>query len=334
MKALRLHQAGDLSGISIDEISKPEAGDYDILVKIKATSLNYRDYAFIKGRYPLVKELPVVLGSDAAGIVEKVGKHVTRFKKGDRVISLLRQRWHSGKFDANKAAIQLAASVDGVFSDYYTFHELSAVKVNDTLSFEELATLPTAGLTAFRILSESATAAGDSVLIQGTGGVSLFALQIAKKTGLHTIVTTSSKSNEELLRQLGANEVINYRDLPDWHNTVLSLTNGRGVDLTIDVAGGASVQQSINATAVNGQVALIGFLEDTSATIDLVSVIRRNINLKAFTTGSREDLEQFVKFAEVNNLKPIISGVYNDYHKAFSLFESRKLPGKIVVRHE
>jgi NADPH:quinone reductase-like Zn-dependent oxidoreductase len=334
MKALRLHKPGNLSGISIDEISRPEPGDYDILVKIKATSINFRDYAFITGKYPLVKDLPLVLGSDAAGSVEKTGKHVTRFKEGDRVISLLRQRWYSGKFDAYKAAVQLAASVDGVFSDYYVFHELSAVKVNDTLSFEELATLPTAGLTAFRILTESSMTAGDTVLIQGTGGVSLFALQIARRIGLHAIVTTSTKNNEELVRQLGANEVINYREQANWHEVVLEKTNGKGVDLTIDVVGGPSVQQSINATAVNGQVALIGFLEDTSATIDLVSVIRRNINLKAYTTGSREDLEQFVKFVEVNKLKPVISGVYYDYQTAFSLFQSRKVPGKIVVRHE
>jgi len=334
MKALRLHKPGNLDGISIDEISKPEPGDHDILVKIKATSLNFRDYAFITGKYPLVKDLPVVLGSDAAGIVEKVGKYVTRFKVGDRAISLLRQRWYSGKFDDYKAAVQLAASVDGVFSDFYVFHELSAVKVNDTLTFEELATLPTAGLTAFRILTESSLTPGDTVLIQGTGGVSLFALQIAKRIGLRTIVTTSTKSNEDLIRHLGADEVINYRDNVNWHEVALEKTNGKGVDLTIDVVGGPSVQHSINATAVNGQVALIGFLEDTSATIDLVSVIRRNINLKAFTTGSREGLEQFVKFVEVNQLKPVISGVYTDYHQAFSLFQSRKVPGKLIVRHE
>ena len=333
MKALRLHKPGNLSGISTDEISKPEPGDYDILVKIKATSLNFRDYAFISGKYPLVKELPLVLGSDAAGIVEKAGKHVTKFKVGDRVISLLRQRWYSGKLDAYKASVQLAASVDGVFSDHYVFHELSAVKVDDALSFEELATLPTAGLTAFRILTESSVRAGDTVLIQGTGGVSLFALQIAKRIGLHTIVTTSTKSNEDLVRQLGADEVINYHEHTNWHEVVVEKTNGRGVDLTVEVVGGPSVQQSINATAMNGQVALIGFLEDTSATIDLVSVIRRNINLKAYTTGSREDLEQFVKFVEANRLKPVISGVYNDYHKAFSVFESRTVPGKVVVRH-
>jgi len=334
MKALRLHKPGNLSGISTDEISKPEPGDHDILVKIKATSLNFRDYAFIKGKYPLVKELPLVLGSDAAGVVERVGKYVTRFNVGDRVISLLRQRWHSGKFDAYKAAVQLAASVNGVFSDFYVFHELSAVKVDDSLSFEELATLPTAGLTAFRILTESSLTPGDTVLIQGTGGVSLFALQIAKRIGLRTIATTSTKSNEDLIHHLGADEVINYREHSNWHEVALKKTNGRGVDLVIEVVGGSSVQQSINATAVNGQVALVGFLEDTSAMIDLVSVIRRNINLKAYTTGSREDLEQFVKFVEVNKMKPVISAVYNDYHKAFSVFESRMVPGKIVVRHQ
>lgn len=334
MKALRLHRPGNLNGISNDEIPPPVLDDFEILVKVKATSLNYRDYAFVMGRYPLVKTPPLVLGSDSAGVVESVGKSVTRFKPGDRVISLLRQRWHGGKFDTYKAEVQLASSVDGVFSDYNVFNELSAVKVNDQLSFEELATLPTAGLTAFRILTQSSLLPGDTVLIQGTGGVSMFALQIAKRIGLKTIVVTSSQENEAFVANLGADEVINYHKHPEWHEQVLKVTQSRGVDLTFDVVGGSSVQRSINATSVDGQVALVGFLEDTSARIDLVSVIRRNINLKAYTTGSREDLERLVKFIEGSTVRPIIAAVYTDYLKAFSTFESKKIPGKVVVRHE
>jgi NADPH:quinone reductase-like Zn-dependent oxidoreductase len=277
---------------------------------------------------------PLVLGSDAAGVVESVGKNVTRFRPGERVISLLRQRWYGGKFDAYKAEVQLAASVDGVFSDYVVFNELSAVKASDVLSFEELATLPTAGLTAFRILTQSSLLPGDTVLIQGTGGVSIFALQIARSIGLRTIVVTSSTENEAFVRKLGADEVINYKEHPEWQEQVLKLTNTRGVDLTIDVVGGNSVQRSINATAVNGQVALVGFLEDTSAKVDLVSVIRRNINLKAYTTGSREDLEQLVKFIESSKFKPVIAAAYTDYLKAFSTFESKRSPGKVVVLHK
>lgn len=332
MKSLQLKTPGSLEGIQWADAAAPVVGEYDVLVRVKATSINYRDYAFIMGRYPLVKPLPVVLGSDAAGIVERVGSKVTRFRPGDHVISLLRQRWYGGKLDAFKASLQLGASVDGVFTEYISFHEQSIAKAPSTLSFEEAATVPTAGLTAFRVLTQSGIQAGDTVLIQGTGGVSLYALQLAKRMGLRTIVTTGKKENEEFLRQLGADAIINYTLYPQWSQQVLELTHSRGVDLVMDVAGGSSVQESIHATAVNGEVALIGFLEDTKTAIDLVSVIRRNIRLQAYTTGSREDLEQFVKFLEVNPVRPVIAGVYDDYHTAFKVFEGNKTPGKIIVR--
>jgi NADPH:quinone reductase-like Zn-dependent oxidoreductase len=331
MKALQLTTPGSLQGIEWKETPTPAIGDYDVLVRIKATAINYRDYAFITGRYPLVKPLPVILGSDAVGIVEHIGSKVTRFTPGDTVISLLRQRWYGGKFDAYKASLQLGASVDGVFSEYTSFHEQSLAKAPTTLSLEEAATVPTAGLTAFRVLTQSGIQPGDSILIQGTGGVSLYALQLAKRMGFQTIVTTGKTENEEFLKQLGADKIINYKTTPDWYKQVLDLTQGRGVDLVIDVAGGTSVQQSILATAINGQVALIGFLEDTQTSIDLVSVIRRNITLRAYTTGSREDLEQFVKFLEVNPVRPVIAGIYHDYMTAFKVFEGNKTPGKIIV---
>ncbi|HEY9006799.1 zinc-dependent alcohol dehydrogenase family protein [Ohtaekwangia sp.] len=333
MKALQLTIPGTLRGIEWKETPTPVIGDYDVLVRIHATSLNYRDYAFITGRYPLVKPLPVILGSDAAGMVERVGKLVTRFAPGDRVVSLLRQRWQGGKFDAFKASQQLGATVDGVFSEYYAFHEQSIAKAPTTLTMEEAATITTAGLTAFRVLTQSGVQPGDTVLIQGTGSVSLYALQLSQHIGLRTIVTTGRQENEEFLKQLGAHHVINYKEHPEWSKPVLDITQGRGVDLVMDVAGGSSVQQSIHAAAVGGHIALIGFLDDTRTSIDLVSVIRRNITLQAYTTGSREDLEQFVKFLEIYPVRPFIAGVYTDYATAFAMFENNKTPGKIIVKH-
>ncbi|HEY9048834.1 MAG TPA: NAD(P)-dependent alcohol dehydrogenase [Ohtaekwangia sp.] len=333
MKALQLTTPGTLRGIEWKETATPAIGDHDVLVRIHATSLNYRDYAFITGRYPLVKPLPVILGSDAAGIVEQVGKLVTRFAPGDRVVSLLRQRWQGGKFDAAKASLQLGATVDGVFSEYYAFHEQSIAKAPTTLTMEEAATITTAGLTAFRVLTQSGIKPGDTVLIQGTGSVSLYALQLALYMGLQTIVTTGRLENEEFLKQLGAHHVVNYKQYPEWSKPVLEITHGRGVDLVIDVAGGTSVQQSIHAVTVSGHVALLGFLEDTQTSIDLVSVIRRNITLQAYTTGSREDLEQFVKFLEIYPVRPVIAGVYSDYLTAFARFENNTTPGKLIVKH-
>jgi NADPH:quinone reductase-like Zn-dependent oxidoreductase len=283
------------------------------------------------GRYPLTRPVPVILGSDAAGIVEKTGSKVSRFAAGDNVISLLRQRWYGGNFNSHKASLQLGATVDGVFSEFYCFNELSLVKAPQSLSYEEASTLPTAGLTAHRILTQAGINPGDTVVIQGTGGVSLFALQLSKYFGFQTIATTGNKNNESLLRHLGAGAVINYKENPDWHKEVLALTKGAGADLILDVVGGTSVQKSVEAAAVNGQVALVGFLEDTTSTIDLVSVIRRNINLKAYTTGSAEDLEQFVKFMNTTTMKPVIAGVYSDYPTAFNIFSAQRTPGKIIV---
>ena len=216
MKALRLHRVGSFDGIRWEEVADPAIGEFDVLVKIHAVSLNYRDYGFIKGTYSLVRDLPFILGSDSAGVVVKVGPKVSQFKIGDRVISLLRQYWYGGKLDVRKAASQLGGSVDGVFSELAAFHEGSVVHAPSHLSFEEAATLSTAGLTAFRILTQSGVTSGQRVLIQGTGSVSLFAIQLAGKMGFQIFATTGQPNNEIILKELGAHGVINYKAFPQW----------------------------------------------------------------------------------------------------------------------
>jgi NADPH:quinone reductase-like Zn-dependent oxidoreductase len=267
-------------------------------------------------------------------VVVKTGAKVRTFKAGDRVISLLRQNWQGGKLNRTKAADQLGGTVAGVFSEYYSFPETGLVKAPANLTMEESATLPTAGLTAFRVLVESGIVPGQTVLVQGTGAVSLFALQIGAKMGFRMIATTGNAANDEFLRQLGAHEVLNYREQRAWGAEANKLTNGMGVDLVMDVAGGQSLEQSIDAVALNGEVAVIGFLESSQATINLVTLIRKNAALKAYTTGSSDRLKDFVQWLEVNPIKPVVGGIYSNYHESFQAFEERARPGKIVVVHK
>lgn len=334
MKALQLTKVGSLDGIHWTDVEEPGMGESDVLVRIEATSLNYRDYGFITGAYSLIHPLPITLGSDAAGVVIKVGAKVRNFKAGDRVISLLRQNWYGGKLTRAKAADQLGGTVPGVFSEFYSFPEASLVKAPHTITMEESATLPTAGLAAFRVLVESGIVPGQTVLVQGTGSVSLFALQIGASMGFRMIATTGSSGNEELLRQLGAHEVLNYKEHKAWGAELNKRTNGMGFDLVIDVAGGQSLEQSIEAVALNGEVAVIGFLDSSQATINLVTLIRKNAALKAYTTGSRDRLHDFVQWLDVNPIKPVIGGLYFDYYEAFRAFEQRAKPGKVVVVHK
>ncbi len=332
MKALRLHTVGSFDGLKWEEVPDPLVGDHYVLVRIKATSLNYRDYGFITGAYSLVKPLPIILGSDGAGVVERVGSKVTQFKIGDTVISLLRQDWQEGRLDLKKAAAQLGGSVDGVFSEFRSFPESSLLKAPSQMSVEEAATLPTAGLTAFRVLLESGIQKGQRVLVQGTGAVSLFALQIAARLDLEIFATTGNAKNEKLLRELGAHHVINYKMSPQWQTEVNRITDGQGVDLIVDVVGGGSIGQSLEAIALNGEIAVIGFLEGTKSTVDLVSLIRKNVRLSGYTTGSKERLSQFVQWLDANPIRPVIGGVYSDFQTAFRAFEKREVVGKVVVK--
>lgn len=329
MKALQLIKIGSLSGIAVNDVPMASMGEDDVLVRIQSMSLNYRDYGFIMGSYSLVGELPFTLGSDASGIVEKVGSRVTLFKNGDRVISLLRQNWYGGPLTVQKAAAQLGGSVAGVFSEYYVFNQNSLVLAPSTLNEEEASTLSTAALTAWRVLTQSGLQPGQTVLIQGTGSVSLFALQMATRMGFHTMVTTGKEENEVLLKNLGANHIVNYKRYSDWEKQVMKIS--QGVDLVIDVAGGKSLSQSIDALAFNGCVAIIGFLDSAISSINLVTLIRKNARMLAYTTGSKDDLENLVRWLNVFPIKPVISGVYRDFHLAFQEFESRKAAGKIVV---
>ena len=262
MKAWRLHRFG-LDHLKLDRVPVPVPGPGEILIRVSAVALNFRDQAIIRGVYDpdILQGGPLTLASDAAGTVARTGPEVTRFKPGDRVVSHLYSRWVDGSPRANEREFMLGGPLPGALAEYLVLPENGAVPAPVYLSDEEAATLPTAALTAWSALVGFVPRqAGDTVLVQGTGGVSLFAIQLAAAMGVKAIVTTSSDEKGQKAKQLGASHVINYITTPAWEDTVLELTGGKGVDQVLEMVGGQkSLNQSIRATRPDGLVSLIGF---------------------------------------------------------------------------
>ena len=259
MKAYRIQSFGTVDGVVLGSRDDPRPGTREILVRVRATSLNYRDLMVLKGGGRGPTKLGVVPLSDGAGEVAAVGHGVTRFAVGDRVIGCFHPRWFGGPIKPDYLTDRLGANLDGMLAEYAVINEEAAVSVPDGLSFEEAATLPCAAVTAWAALTgHHRVTAGDVVLTQGTGGVSIFALQFARLLGAKVIATTSSSAKAERLKALGAAAVINYVETPDWHEKVVELTDGRGVDCVVEIGGPGTLANSIKSLAVGGHISLIG----------------------------------------------------------------------------
>src|SRR5499426_4774642 len=257
MKSYHANSGAGLAGLSMKEHDQPKAGSREVLIRVRANSLNFRELSILRGNYPLPVKQDVVMASDGAGEVVAVGDGVTRAKVGDRVAVAMFPRWIDGPF-AWEYALQIGGSLDGMLTEFIALNEDAVVHIPDHLSFEEAATLPCAAVTAWNALTGARRLqAGDTVLTLGSGGVSLFALQFAKTFGARVIATTSSEEKAGKLMTAGADEVINYRTTPDWHIAVRELTKGRGVDQVVDVGGG-TLEQSIQSVVLEGQVNFIG----------------------------------------------------------------------------
>lgn len=335
MKAFQINEFGieNLSPVDLDE---PTAGVGEVLVRIRAVSLNYRDVMVVSGTYNPRMKLPAIPLSDAAGEIVAVGEGVTKWKTGDRVMPIFAQRWFDGDSSEEKRRTSLGAGAQwqGVLREYAVFSEESLVAIPEHLSFEEGATLPCAALTAWNALHVSGKVkSGDSVLTLGTGGVSVFAVQIAKMAGARVIATSSSEEKLEKLRAIGADETINYRTREDWDKVVLELTDKRGVDHVIEVGGAGTLPRSINAVRIAGHVALIGALTG-AATFDPVSVFMKAIKLQGIFVGSRTMLENMNRAVSANKLEPVIDKVFDldEVGDALAYMQSGSHFGKIVVR--
>lgn len=334
MKAWLLKDFG-LENLQLAKVPTPTPGPGELLVKVGAVSLNFRDKAIVDGFYePHRVPKPLIPVSDASGTVVAVGEGVSRFAVGERVNSHLYSRWLDGEPAAEEPDWCLGMPLPGGLAEYMIIHQDSAVKAPDTMSDEEASTLPIAALTAWYSLMDIGNLQpGQTVLVQGTGGVSVFAAQIAHAYGARVIATSSSDANLDRIKQLGADEGINYRTTPDWHNAVLALTDGKGVDITIDVAGGNGINQSVAATKVAGTIAQVGFLTGQTSQLDLMPVIFRQTTIRGIAVAPRSSFDRMNPFLTEHNIKPVIEQVY-DFRDAVKAFEhlSRGAFGKIVIR--
>ncbi len=311
----------------------PKPGPYDVLVRIRAAALNYRDHAIIIGSYHYNLDRATVPCSDGAGDVVAVGSSVTRFKPGDRVIPSFFQVWIDGVPPKNRAA--LGAPLDGTLAEYIALHEDGCVAMPKSLSYEEAATLPCAGVTAWNalMLAGSPIKPGDTVLCLGTGGVAMFALQLARVAGARVIVTSSSDAKIERIRPLGASGGVNYKTHPDWEKEVLALTEGRGVDCVIENGGIGTLARSFRCVGWKGKVALIGVLAGREGNANPHDLMFKSASLHGIGVGSRACLEQLIQAIEVNRIKPVIEKVFpfDQAAEAFRLQASGNFVGKIAI---
>lgn len=333
MKTFEIQQFG-IDNLALVEREKPQPKGTEVLVKFHAASLNYRDLMMVKGLYNPKLKMPLVPFSDGAGEVVEVGEDVSRWKIGDRVMPIFMQGWIEGEVDYSKAKTALGGDLDGCLREFGGFDENGLVQIPEHLSFEEAATLPCAAVTAWHALQVSGDLKkGETVLLLGTGGVSVFALQFAKNLEAETIITSSSDEKLEQARKLGANHLINYRENPDWDKAVLEITEKRGVDHVVEVGGAGTLQKSLNAVKMGGHIAVIGVLSG-KGDVNPVSILMKAIKLQGIFVGSREMFEQMNLFISKHSIKPIIDKVFafEDAQAALKYMESGSHFGKIVIK--
>ena len=311
----------------------PKPGPSDVLVRVRAAALNYRDHAIITGKYRYGMDHDTIPCSDAAGEVVAIGANVTRFKPGDRVIPSFFQVWIDGAPPKSRRA--LGSPLDGTLAEFVSLHEDGWVAMPKSLSFEEAATLPCAGATAWNALMIAGTRVkpGDTVLCIGTGGVSMFALQIARAAGARVIVTSSSDAKIERARSLGASDGVNYKTHPDWEKEVIALTGGRGVDCVIENGGMGTLARSFECVGYGGKIALIGVLAGREGNANPHDLMFKSASLHGIGVGSRASLEQLIQAIEVNKIKPVIEKVFSFDRAldAFRLQASGNFLGKIAI---
>jgi NADPH:quinone reductase-like Zn-dependent oxidoreductase len=337
MHAYQVVQFG-IENLRERELPTPEITAGKVLVRVRAVSLNYRDLLVVEGSYNPKMDLPRIPCSDGAGEVVAVGEGVTRVKAGDRVCGIFMQRWLDGPLTAEKSKEALGGDVDGMLAEYVLLGAEGVVQVPEHLSYEEAATLPCAAVTAWNALCHGGggVRSGETVLIQGTGGVSIFALQFAKLLGARVIGTSSSDAKLARAKAMGLDEGLNYRERPEWGKWALEVTEGRGVDRVIEVGGGGTFAQSLKAARVEGMIAQIGVLSggSTKEPLALTPILHKQLRVQGIYVGSRAMFEEMNAAIRGAKLRPVVDHVYemSEVGKAFSQMKSASHFGKIVIR--
>lgn len=335
MKVYEIRERFGLDSLTISERPQPQPEAHEVLVRIAAAALNYRDLMVVKGLYNPKMPLPRIPLSDAAGEVVAIGADVRRVKVGQRVAAIFMQKWLSGDIDESKAKSALGGALDGLLAECAVLHEEGLVAIPDHLGFEEAATLPCAAVTAWHaLITEGRIQPGDNVLVQGTGGVSLFALQFARLAGARVLITSSSNEKLERARKLGASECINYKEVPEWGDKVRELTGGRGVDLVVEVGGAGTLGQSLRAVRMGGQISLIGVLSGVTQAANPMPILMKNVRVQGIFVGSREMFEAMNRAIVLHQLRPVVDRVFPfaEAVEAFRYMESAAHFGKICIR--
>lgn len=332
MKVAVIRKPGGLANLVLETRPDPVPRQGEVLVRVRASSLNYHDYLVVLGKIPAADgRIPM---SDAAGEVVAVGEGVKHLKVGDHVMSLFFPTWQAGGPRNLDFSTVPGDGSDGFACELYAGPESAFTRMPQGWSFEDAATLPCAALTAWRgMFVETKTKPGDWVLVQGTGGVSIFALQFAKAAGARVIATSSSDAKLERLKALGADHVINYRDTPQWGRKAFELTGGRGVDEVVEIGGPGTLNESIAACRAGGHISLIGVLTGLAGEVSTAALFAKNITLSGITVGSREQQEQMVLALEANALRPVISDRFPlaEIAAAFERQGRQQHFGKIVL---
>ena len=309
MQVIEVRNPATLESLVLAQRTDPAPAPGEVCVRVRANSLNYHDYAVVSGVLPVEEgRIPM---SDGAGEVVAIGAGVSRFAVGDAVMSTFFPNWPAGPVSAARARGVPGDHVDGFAAEYVCMPAAAFTRIPEGFSWSEAATLPCAALTAWRALFvENDIRAGDWVLTQGTGGVSVFALQFAKAVGARVIATSSSQAKLERLRALGADHLINYREQANWGEVAVELTGGRGVDEVVEIGGSGTLPQSIAATRVGGHISLIGVLAGWGGDIPTALMMWKNITLSGITVGSIETQETMITALEATGIRPVIDSTF------------------------
>lgn len=335
MRAYQVETPGGIDAIKQIDLPEPQPGAGQVLVRMRAASLNFRDLIITRGGYARNDRCPVIPLSDGAGEVVAVGAEVTQFKVGDRVVNCFFEDWESGDVTEEQFRTARGGGIDGVLAEHVVFSQRALLSIPDHLSFEQAATLPCAAVTAWQALvTLGSIQAGDTILTLGTGGVSLFALQLAKLHGATVIITSSSDDKLARARELGADGTINYRTTPDWEQAVRKFTGDRGVDNVVELGGPGTLEKSLACTRLGGRVSLIGVLTGVEGQVNPLPALFNRLTIAGVYVGSRSMFEALNRAISASKLEPVIDRVF-DFDQALDAYRHLKQAkhfGKIVIR--
>jgi NADPH:quinone reductase-like Zn-dependent oxidoreductase len=335
MKTWRYDTLGSLDGLKLHDEPVPNPGPGEVLVKMRAASLNARDVMIAEERYAIPGKVGVVALSDGAGDIVTLGEGVTRFKTGDRVMPTYFPQWKDGRLNFQMGGDQFGCTRDGSATEYALYHQDTLVAVPEHLTYEEAATLTCAGLTAWSALTTlpRGILPGERVLTMGTGGVPIFAVQFAKAMGAEVISLTSSPGKAARLKALGADHIIDYREHPAWEKLIPELTDGRGVDHIVDTGGVKTIEHSLRAVAADGQIASVGVMRGENQIIDAVPLGTAYATIRRIFVGSRASFEAMARAITFHKIRPVIDHVtpFENTDRALHEFKEAKHFGKIVL---